>query len=147
MYRRVLSLFQNRNLFKRSAPPAKRTPGIDDARRTNAAAFHRSDPLGAREINGANRDKKIEEKKRKIRYGLYGYGPMSFNPLRKEIDVKTSSLTLDISKQLLFSDHRWALSQVTRLHRSAIVPFAHTSNLDLTARRYPGHSFPERSKS
>jgi len=70
MYRSVLSPLQNRNLFKRIAPLAKRTPGIDDAKITKAAALHRSDPLGAREINGANLDKKIEEKKRKIRYGL-----------------------------------------------------------------------------
>jgi hypothetical protein len=72
MYRNVLSPLQNRNLFKRIAPLAKRTPGIDDAKITKAAALHRSDPSGAREINGANRDKKIEEKKRKIKYGLYG---------------------------------------------------------------------------
>jgi hypothetical protein len=81
------------------APPARRNPWIDDAKITKAAALHRSDPAGAREINGANRDKKIEEKKRKIKYGLYGYGPMSFNPLRKEIAIKTSSSTLYISKQ------------------------------------------------
>jgi hypothetical protein len=72
IYRKVLSPLQKRNLFKRIAPPAKRTPGIVDTKITKAAALHRSDPLGAREINGANRDKKIEEKKRKIKYGLYG---------------------------------------------------------------------------
>jgi hypothetical protein len=83
MYRNVLSPLQNRYLFKRIAPPAKRRPGIDEAKMTNAAILHRSDPAGTRAISGENRDKKIEEKKRKIRYGLYGYGPTSLNPLRR----------------------------------------------------------------
>jgi hypothetical protein len=72
MYKSVLFPLQHRNLFKRIAPRAKKTPGIDDTRRTNPPALHRSDPSGVIAINDMNREKKIEEKKRKIKYGLYG---------------------------------------------------------------------------
>jgi hypothetical protein len=57
MYRNVLFPLQNRNVFKRIAPTAKKNPGIDDARITNPAAFHRSVPAGAMATNGINREK------------------------------------------------------------------------------------------
>jgi hypothetical protein len=72
MYKSVLFPLQHRNLFKRIAPRAKKTPGIDDTRRTNPPAINRSGLAGVIAINGMNREKKIEEKKRKIKYGLYG---------------------------------------------------------------------------
>jgi hypothetical protein len=69
-YRTVLFSLQNRYLFKRIAPTVKRSAGIDEATISIAAALNLSKPAGTRSTEGAYREKKIDAKKRKIRYGL-----------------------------------------------------------------------------
>jgi hypothetical protein len=56
--------------LRRIAPTAKRSPGIDEATISIAAALNLSKPAGTRSTEGAYREKKIDAKKRKIRYGL-----------------------------------------------------------------------------
>jgi hypothetical protein len=58
--------------LRRIAPTAKKIPGIDEAKITSAPALHRSEPAGTSATKGTNREKKIDAKKRNIKYGLYG---------------------------------------------------------------------------
>ena len=97
IYRRVLFWLQNRYLLRRIAPTANRIPGIVEAKSNKAANFNLSKPEGTRITAGAYREKKMDAKKRKIKYGLYGYGPMSLINLRNRLAIKRTSLIPYIS--------------------------------------------------
>lgn len=97
IYRTVLFWLQSRYLLRRNAPTAKRRPGIAEAKSNKVANFNLSKPAGTRITEGAYREKKTEAKKRKIKYGLYGYGPMSLINLRNRLAIKRSSLIPYIS--------------------------------------------------
>jgi hypothetical protein len=86
--------------LRRIAPTAKRSPGIAEAKSNKAATFNLSEPAGTKITVGAYREKKMDAKKRKIKYGLYGYGPMSLINLRKRLAIKRSSLVPYISERL-----------------------------------------------
>ena len=88
----VLLLLQNLKRVSNIEPKENMSAGIAEAISTRPPALQRSGPAGRQATTRMYLEQQKEKKNRKIKQGLYGYGPMNLmSRLKRELVIKRFS--------------------------------------------------------